>query len=70
MSEEREEQILSCLKHGMTLDDLEGKNIIYRQDQKRYKAFAWFEKKMLEKHLDRLITLGKVERTGAVYKIL
>jgi len=66
----REEHILSCLKHGMTLDDLEKNNIIYRQDQKRYKTFAWFEKKMLKKHLDRLIAKGKIEKVGPAYKIL
>ena len=67
---ERENKILSFLNDDMTLDGLEDKNIIYRQDQKRYKAFAWFESKMLEKHLDRLVAMGKIEKTGPVYKIL
>jgi glyoxylase-like metal-dependent hydrolase (beta-lactamase superfamily II) len=67
---ERDESILRCLEKQMTLDDLESQNIIYKESQKRYKAFAWFEKKMIEKHLDMLIEGGKVERVGDFYKAL
>jgi glyoxylase-like metal-dependent hydrolase (beta-lactamase superfamily II) len=60
---ERDRQILSFLDKDMTLEDLERENIMYKESQKTYKAFAWFEKKMIEKHLDLLIETGKVQKT-------
>jgi glyoxylase-like metal-dependent hydrolase (beta-lactamase superfamily II) len=67
---EREERILEILEKEKTLEQLETYNIMYKKEQKRYKAFAWFEKNMIKKHLDRLIELGKVERTGKRYRTL
>jgi hypothetical protein len=67
---EREEQILACLEQEMTLDDLEDKNIMYRQDQKQYKTFVWFEKQMIQKHLDRLIDMGKVRKRKRGFEVL
>lgn len=64
----REEQIIKLLGQERTLDFLEKQNIMYRKDQKRYKTFAWFERKMIEKHLDRLVTIGRIEKIGQVYR--
>jgi glyoxylase-like metal-dependent hydrolase (beta-lactamase superfamily II) len=66
----RDEIILRTLEKKMTLDDLESQNIIYKGSQKKYKAFAWFEKKMIEKHLEMMIEEGKVEREGESYRAL
>jgi glyoxylase-like metal-dependent hydrolase (beta-lactamase superfamily II) len=64
----RNERILELLKKERTLDDLESQDIIYNKSQKQYKAFAWFEKNMLKKHLDLLKERGKVERIGEKYR--
>ncbi len=66
----RDEVILGHLERSMTLDSLESQNIIYKSSQKKYRAFAWFEKKMIEKHLDILIEKKKVEKEGDHYKAL
>jgi glyoxylase-like metal-dependent hydrolase (beta-lactamase superfamily II) len=66
----RDEAILGYLEKEMTLDDLESKNIIYKESQKRYKAFAWFEKRMIEKHLDMLIEMEKIQKCEKGYKTL
>ncbi|UCE38724.1 MAG: MBL fold metallo-hydrolase [Thermoplasmata archaeon] len=64
----RNEQILDLLVKERTIDDLESHDIIYNKSQKLYKAFAWFEKNMLKKHIDLLMELGKVERVGEKYR--
>jgi glyoxylase-like metal-dependent hydrolase (beta-lactamase superfamily II) len=66
----RDEAILGFLEKKMTIDDLETENIIYKESQKKYKAFAWFEKKMIEKHMDMLIESGKVQKCEKGYKAL
>jgi hypothetical protein len=66
----RDETILGYLEKEMTMDELESKNIIYKESQKRYKAFSWFEKKMIGKHLDIMIEEGKVEKGERGYKTL
>jgi glyoxylase-like metal-dependent hydrolase (beta-lactamase superfamily II) len=58
----RDQRILELLEKKRTLDDLESENIIYKKPQKTYKAFAWFEKRMIEKHLDILLENKKIER--------
>jgi glyoxylase-like metal-dependent hydrolase (beta-lactamase superfamily II) len=63
----RNERILKLLESQRTIDDLESQDIIYNKSQKRYKAFAWFEKNMLKKHIDLLIEMGKVEKEGEKY---
>jgi glyoxylase-like metal-dependent hydrolase (beta-lactamase superfamily II) len=67
---ERDERILNILEKEMTLEELVKYDIIYKGEQKRYKAFAWFEQNMLKKHLDRLMELDKVERAGEGYRAL
>jgi glyoxylase-like metal-dependent hydrolase (beta-lactamase superfamily II) len=67
---EREERVLEILEKEKTVEELETYNIMYKKEQKRYKAFAWFEQNMIKKHIDRLIKLGKVERNGERYKAL
>ncbi len=67
---ERDELIITLLNHEMTLEELEAFDIIYKKEQKRYKIFAWFERNMLKKHLDRLMELDKVERTGDRYRAI
>jgi glyoxylase-like metal-dependent hydrolase (beta-lactamase superfamily II) len=67
---ERDRRILSLLDNEMTLDELQKKNIMYKESQKSYKAFAWFERKMIEKHLELLIENLKVQRTGTGYQAL
>jgi glyoxylase-like metal-dependent hydrolase (beta-lactamase superfamily II) len=66
----RNKKILELLEEERTIDDLESQDIIYNKSQKRYKAFAWFEKNMLKKHIDLLIEMGKVERDGEKYKAI
>lgn len=66
----RDEAILGYLEREMTIDDLESKNIIYKESQKKYKAFAWFEKKMIEKHLGIMVEKKKVELVGKVYRTI
>lgn len=67
---ERDENILKILEKEMTIEELVKHNIIYKEEHKRYKAFAWFEQNMLEKNLERLMELDKVERAGEGYKAL
>lgn len=66
----RNERILDLLETKRTLDDLESQDIIYNKSQKRYKAFAWFEKNMLKKHIDLLMDKGKVERVGEKFRAI
>ena len=66
----RNEQILGLLEKERTIDDLESQDIIYNKSHKRYKAFAWFEKNMLKKHIDLLMELGKVEREGEKFRAI
>lgn len=67
---ERDESILEILEKEKTIEELETYNIIYKKEQKRYKAFAWFEQNMIKKHLDRLIEMDKVEKIGDKYKTI
>jgi glyoxylase-like metal-dependent hydrolase (beta-lactamase superfamily II) len=66
----RDRCILKLLEMERTIDDLESQDIIYNKSQKRYKAFAWFEKNMLKKHIDLLIETGKVEREGEKFRAI
>ena len=66
----REERILEILREEKSIQELENYNIIYKEEQKEYKAFAWFEQNMLKKHLDRLIESEKVEKIGDKYRAL
>jgi glyoxylase-like metal-dependent hydrolase (beta-lactamase superfamily II) len=66
----REEQILKLLEKEKSILELEVKNIIYKEEQKEYKAFAWFEQNMLKKHLNRLVGSEKVEMIGDKYRAL
>jgi glyoxylase-like metal-dependent hydrolase (beta-lactamase superfamily II) len=67
---QRDVTILDYLENGMTIDELESKNIIYKESQKRYKAFAWFEKKMIEKHLLIMIDKGMIELNNEIYRAI
>lgn len=66
----RDEHILKLLQRKRTLDDLESENIIYKKSQKTYNAFSWFEKRMIQKHLDILLEDGNIEKKGVGYKAL
>jgi glyoxylase-like metal-dependent hydrolase (beta-lactamase superfamily II) len=66
----RDKCILEHLETLRSIDDLESQDIIYNKSQKRYEAFAWFEKNMLKKHIDLLIEMGKVEKEGEKYKAI
>jgi glyoxylase-like metal-dependent hydrolase (beta-lactamase superfamily II) len=66
----RDDVILGHIEKKMSLDDLESQNIIYKGSQKKYRAFAWFEKKMIEKHINMLIEDGKVEKEGEHFRTL
>lgn len=67
---ERDERLLDLLSKEMTIEDLEAQDIIYKKDQKRYKAFAWFEQNMIRKHLERLKYLGKVEQVNDRFRAI
>jgi glyoxylase-like metal-dependent hydrolase (beta-lactamase superfamily II) len=67
---ERDERILALLEKEPILEDISAEDLIYKKEHKRYKAFEWFEKKMIEKHLERLIELGKVALNKERYTAL
>lgn len=67
---ERDEHILGLLSKEMTIEELEAQNIIYKEGQKRYKAFTWFEQNMIRKHLERLMDLGQVEQVNDRFRAI
>lgn len=66
----REERIVEILEKEKSVQELEAYNIIYKEEQKEYKAFGWFAQNMLNKHLDRLMDSKKVVKIGDKYRTL
>lgn len=72
---ERDTKILACFpeshanSHGISLDSLIGKNLIY----KKYNQFEAYlklaEKIMLQKHIDKYISQDKLERINNEYRL-
>jgi glyoxylase-like metal-dependent hydrolase (beta-lactamase superfamily II) len=66
---QREEKILDLLKTERSLDELVGKGIIYKKLNEPVNMYRFFETLMLEKHLDRLMGMGEVEKVqGGKYR--
>jgi len=59
---ERDRIILNRLKQAQSLEDLKGRNLIYRSYPPGDPVAKWFEQVHIEKHLQRLSELGKVRR--------
>ncbi len=59
---ERDRIVLNELKHTQSLEDLKGRNLIYRSYPPGDPVAKWFELVHIEKHLQRLVELGKVRR--------
>ena len=56
----RDDMILNALKQTLSLEDLKGRNLIYRSYPPGDPLARWFERVHIEKHLHRLAELGKV----------
>jgi glyoxylase-like metal-dependent hydrolase (beta-lactamase superfamily II) len=66
---QRDEKILSLLREDKSLEDLRQSEIIYKKGGKYYEAFSWFERNMIDKHLERLREEDKVAWNEGGYKI-
>lgn len=59
---QREERILDLLKAEKSIAELVGKGVIYKKFNEPVNMYRFFETLMLEKHLDRLVEMGDVEK--------
>ncbi len=59
---ERDRIVLNELKQTLSLEDFQGRNLIYRSYPPGDPLARWFELVHIEKHLQRLAELGKVRR--------
>jgi glyoxylase-like metal-dependent hydrolase (beta-lactamase superfamily II) len=65
--DERDEQILSLLESGKTIDQLVECAPIYGGFPYAEPLLRYWEGQMIERHLEQLEIAGRVERRGAVY---
>ncbi len=66
----RDRVILEFLSRPRTLDDILSREIIYRQNQKAPDApFHWDDRWMIEMHLRRLVSMGKLKRVDKTYSL-
>jgi glyoxylase-like metal-dependent hydrolase (beta-lactamase superfamily II) len=63
----REEKILRALEVPLTLDELTSLSLISGFRLARNQVWYLFERNMIEKHLDRLLTHAKISRRGEKY---
>ncbi|MFQ5819941.1 MAG: MBL fold metallo-hydrolase [Candidatus Heimdallarchaeota archaeon] len=66
---QREEKLLNFLEIEHTLEEIVNQAIIYGKFHEPVATFKHMEKIMIQKHLDRLLVKGKVEKTGKRYKM-
>ncbi|HZK43520.1 MAG TPA: MBL fold metallo-hydrolase [Syntrophomonadaceae bacterium] len=64
-----ENKIISALAKPLTLEELTEKKVIYGKWGEPTLMFYYFEKLSLERHLERLIGLGIVQKDGDVYYV-
>ncbi len=65
---ERDRIVLEQLNRPCRLDDLLNKNLIYSRYPKPPDFNRWFEQVHLEKHLERLSALGRVQKLNGIWK--
>jgi glyoxylase-like metal-dependent hydrolase (beta-lactamase superfamily II) len=63
----KDRALLSVLERPAAASDLAGKNLFYPFYVEPVKIIMWFEQIEIEKHLERLLKLGKVRREGERY---
>ena len=63
----KDRALLSVLERPAAASDLAGKNLFYPFYAEPVKIIMWFEQIEIEKHLDRLLKLGKTRREGERY---
>lgn len=66
----REKLLLSVLETPATLEELVEKKLIYGRHPSYVHLLRYFERQMLQKHLNRLLREGKVARTGNFYRTI
>jgi glyoxylase-like metal-dependent hydrolase (beta-lactamase superfamily II) len=64
----RDRLILETLQNPHTLEELTSKMLIYPRHPEPVHLFRFFEKTMLEKHLNKLELQGRVIRRGTAYR--
>lgn len=65
--DQRENKLLSFLTEARTMADIVKACIVYRKPREPKAFFEFGERAIMGKHLERLIRLGKVEKTGEGY---
>ena len=64
----REEMILNYLENPASLDEVTDRRFIYGRHPEPVFLYRHFEKKMIQKHLDRFFTRGEVQVEGDRYR--
>ena len=66
----RDTTILDSLAQPLSLDEILALEIIYRKDQKAPGAlFYWDDRMMIEMHLQRLVSSGRLKKLDNIYSI-
>lgn len=66
----RDELILEFLSRTRTLEEIFSREIIYRQNQKAPDApFHWDDRWMIEMHLKRLVSIGRLKKVDNCYSL-
>jgi glyoxylase-like metal-dependent hydrolase (beta-lactamase superfamily II) len=65
--DQRDHRILENLKQPLSLEELAGRNLIYRSYAPDDQINRWFEQVHIEKQLRRLAVLGYVRQEGSVW---
>jgi hydroxyacylglutathione hydrolase len=66
--DQREEKLLDFLKEPRTMDHIVDAGLIYGRGRKPVEFFGFGERKLMGKHLERLVKTGGVMREGDVYR--
>lgn len=73
--QDRDTRILACIPEshagspGVSLDSLVGKNLIYTKYNQFEAYLKMAEKIMIERHLDKFVQQGKIERNNGRYRL-
>jgi glyoxylase-like metal-dependent hydrolase (beta-lactamase superfamily II) len=63
----RERQLIECLNQPRSLDYFSGRSLIFKSYPEPAELIQWFERVHIEKHLERLVSSGKVRQQADMW---
>lgn len=64
----REARYLELLAEPCTVDELAAAWVVFRKPREPLKLYAWAERVMAEKHLERFVALGRVQERDGTFR--